>query len=101
MIQPVEGVALDNSSVKMRIVEFPDGRFLEVDLTNAAVPLGAAFWTTEVNGRPKLKTTARQGSTQGSRVDRAVYGDSFIVRFSGTTVDGQVLATTGDIQISE
>ena len=101
MIQPVEGVVLDNSSVKLRIVEFPDGRFLEANLTNAVVPEGAAFWTTEVNGRLKLKTTARQGSTQGSRIDRDVYGDSFTVRFSGTTAEGQVLATTGEIQISE
>jgi hypothetical protein len=101
MIQPVEGVELDSSSVKMRIVESSDGRFLEVDLTNAVVPAGAAFWTTEVNGRLKLKTTARQGSTQGSRLDRAVYGDSFIVCFSATTAEDQVLATTGDIRISE
>lgn len=101
MIQPVEGVVLDNSSVAMWIAQLPDGRFLEADLTNAVVPEGAAFWAIDINGRLRSKTTAYQGSTKGIRVDRDVYGDSFTVTLSATTADGAVLATTGDVQMTE
>jgi hypothetical protein len=99
MIVPVEGVVLDGSSVSLEIVEFPDGRFLEMDLTNAVVPENAAFWTTEINGRPQGRSTARQGSTMGRRVDKEVYGDTLIVTFSAVTSDDLVLATTGEVRI--
>jgi len=101
VIQPVGGVALNNSTVTLTVVEFPDGRFLQADLENAAVPARAAYWTTEVNGRLRVKTTARQGSTLGTRVDRDVYCGSFNFRFSATTTEGDVLATTGNVQIVE
>ena len=65
------------------------------------MPESAAFWTTEINGGLRSKTTARQGSTLGIRVDRDVYGDSFRARFSATTADGEVLATTGEIEMVE
>jgi hypothetical protein len=101
VIQPIEGVGLDNSSVTLRIVELPDGRFLEADLDSAVVPESAAFWTTEINGGLRGKTTARQGSTLRIRVDRDVYGGSFRVRFSATTANGEVLATTGEMEMVE
>lgn len=99
-IQPVEGVSLDNSSVTLRVVELSDGRFLEADLESAVVPEAAAFWTTEINGGLRSRTTARQGSTLGIRVDTDVLGDSFLVTFSATTADGEVLATTGEIEMA-
>ncbi len=101
MIQPPEGVTLDNSSVVLQIVEMPDGRFLQADLTNAVVPESAAFWTTQINGGSRLKTTARQGSTIGIRVDPSIYGESFSVTFSATTADGDILATTGVVEMKE
>lgn len=101
VIGPVAGVVLDNSSVKLRIVVLPDGRFIEADLTSAVVPEGAAFWVTEINGRLRGKVTARQGSTWGIRVDRDVYGDSFTVTFSATTTNGELVASTGDVQMTE
>jgi hypothetical protein len=42
VISPVGGVPLDNSSVGLRIVELPDGRFLEADLQSGVVPETAA-----------------------------------------------------------
>ncbi len=99
MIVPVEGVVLDDSSVSLQVVEFPDGRFLELDLTNAVVPENAAFWTTEINGRSLGRSTARQGSTMGHRIDNDVYGDTLIVTFSALTTDLIMLATTGDVRI--
>ena len=101
VLQPAEGVSLDESSVALKIVDLPDGRFLEADLTSAVVPDGAAFWTTEINGKLRERVTARQGSTLGIRVDRDVYGDSFTVTFSATAADGAILATSGDVQLTE
>lgn len=101
MILPAHGVVLDNSTVVLRIVELPDGRFVQLDLTNAKVPESAAFWTTQINSTARGKTTARQGSTMGIRVDRAVYGDRFTVALSATTGDGEVLATTGAVEMNE
>jgi hypothetical protein len=101
VFEAVDGVVLADSSVTLRLVEFPDGRFLEADMTNAVVPAGAAYWTTEINGKLRSKTTARQGSTHGTRVDRDIYASSFAVRLSATTTNGRVLATTGDVQLAE
>lgn len=98
-IVPVEGVALEGSSVSLQIVDFPDGRFLEMDLADAVVPPDAAFWTTEINGRSQGRSTARQGSTMGHRVDEGMYGDTLIVVFSAIAADGTLLASTGEVEI--
>jgi len=101
IIVPAEGVTLDGSSVTFQIVEMPDGRFLQVDRERAAVPAGAEFWTTTINGRLKSKTNARQGGLVGSRIDPEVYGDAFAVSFSAVTGTDEILASTGEVQMSE
>ena len=83
-VMPVTGV-LDGSTVTFQIVEMPDGRFLQVDRASAVVPAGAEFWTISINGRLSLKTTARQGGLNGTRIDPEVYGDAFTVSFNAVT----------------
>lgn len=89
------------STVAFSLVEFPDGRFLQVDLSAVTVPTGAELWTVEVNGRLKMKTSATAGSTLGARLDRDVYGNTVIVSLNATTADGQIISTTGDIEITD
>ena len=99
-VMPVAGV-LDGSTVTFQIVEMPDGRFLQVDRANAIVPTGAEFWTISINGRLSLKTTARQGGLNGTRIDPEVYGDAFTVSFNAVTGTDEILASTGEVQMSE
>ena len=99
-VMPVTGV-LDGSTVTFQIVEMPDGRFLQVDRASAVVPAGAEFWTISINGRLSLKTTARQGGLNGTRIDPEVYGDAFTVSFNAVTGTDEILASTGEVQMSE
>lgn len=99
MIVPVEGVTLEGSSVSLQIVDLPDGRFLEMDLADAVDPPDAAFWTTDINGRSQGRSTARQGSTMGHRIDEGMYGDTLTVVFSAIDADGTLLASTGEVEI--
>jgi hypothetical protein len=101
MIVPVEGVTLEGSSVSLQIVDLPDGRFLEMDLADAVVPPDAAFWTTDINGRSQGRSTARQGSTMGHRIDEGMYGDTLTVVFSAIDANGTLLASTGEVEIVE
>jgi hypothetical protein len=85
----------------LSFVEFPDGRFLQVDLIAVTVPTGAEFWTIAVNGRLKMKTFATASSTMGARLDRDVYGNTVIVLFNAVAADGNIISTTGDIEVTD
>ena len=71
--------AIEPSDVAFSLVDFPDGRFLQVDLANVKVPTGAAFWTVMVDGRLKTKAYATAGSIMGTRLDRDIYGATVLV----------------------
>ncbi len=100
-VVPVEGVTLDGSTVTFQIVDMPDGRFLQVGRENAVVPAGAAYWTTNINGRLKAKSSAIQAGLYGTRIDHEVYGDAFAVSVDAITSTGEILASTGAIEMTD
>ena len=53
------------------------------------------------DARLRLKTTAPQGSLLGSRLDPEHYRDTFTVSLSATNTADEILASTGDIHMSE
>lgn len=87
------------SSLTLRMVESDGVMFLEIDTTNALIADGAEYWKIEIDGRIRLRTTARSGGVLGQRLGDAPLTQPFDVEILTTDGNDLTIQTTGRAQL--